>query len=40
MKMPFINGRSDKQALLRKIGSEAPPGDFQGLLIDSLLFSS
>src|ERR1017187_2644971 len=32
--MAFIHRRGDKETLPRKIGPEAPAGDFQGLQID------
>src|ERR1022692_4048082 len=32
--MSLIHGRGDQEALPRKIGPEAPAGDFQGLQID------
>jgi hypothetical protein len=32
--MALMKGRSDKEALSRKVRPETPAGDFQGLLID------
>jgi len=34
LEMAFINGRGNQEALPRKIGPEAPSGDFPRLLID------